>query len=146
MCTSLQFGSIFLQMSTSSVNGSTSDQLTYCNKNCPKCHKKVTIRIFETEWNKNILFYCCHYCGGFIGWCLPTNSQCRSEREVQMENMSIVTEQVWIMSEQLRIQSEQLQFQSAKMIKLETNINRSWCRICGLFILLVVGIVSVMKM
>ncbi|KAL7184824.1 hypothetical protein ACSBR2_026877 [Camellia fascicularis] len=133
-------------MPTSSVNGSTSNQLTFCNKNCPKCRKKATIQISEAERNKNKLFYCCQDCNGFIGWCLPTNVQCRGEGEVQMKKMPTVAEQLRFMTEQLRFQSEQLQFQSTKMIKLETNINRSWCRMYGLFILLVIGIVSVMNM
>ncbi|CAL5433162.1 unnamed protein product [Camellia sinensis] len=56
-----------------------------------------------------------------------------------MENMPTITEQ-------LRFMAEQLQFQSAKMLKLEKDINRNWCRIYGFFILLVIGVVSVMKM
>ena len=134
-------------MSTSCVNGSTSNQLTYCNKNYPKCWEKITIRIYEMERNKNKLSYYCHDCGDFIGWCLPTNSQARGEGVVQMENMPTVTEQqLRLMNEQLRFQGEELQFMRAKMLKLETNKNRNLCRIYGLFILLVIGIVLVIKM
>ncbi|CAL5393418.1 unnamed protein product [Camellia sinensis] len=138
---------IILKMSSSNVNGGTSNQLTYCNRNYPKCHKKATIRISETERNRNKLFYCCQNCGDFIGWCLPTNSQGRGEGVIQMENMPTVTEQqLRLMNEQLRFQSEELQFLRAKVLGLETDINQNSCRIYGLFILLVIGIVLVIKM
>ncbi|CAL5340547.1 unnamed protein product [Camellia sinensis] len=134
-------------MSSSTVNGGTSDQLTFNNRNCPKCHKKATIQISETEQNRNKLFYCCKNCGDFMGWCLPTNSQGRREGVVHMENMSTVTkQQLRLMNEQLRFQSEELQFMRAKMLKLETDINQNSSRIYGLCILLVIGIVLVIKM
>ncbi|CAL5418944.1 unnamed protein product [Camellia sinensis] len=97
-------------MSTSSVNGSTSDQLTYYNRNCPQCRKTAIILISETERNKNKLFYCCLDCSGFIAWCLPTNSQRREEGQVRMDNTPTVTEQLQSMGEHLRFQSEQHQF------------------------------------
>ncbi|CAL5327010.1 unnamed protein product [Camellia sinensis] len=109
-------------MSTSSVNGSTSDQLTYCNRNCPQCWKKVIILISETERNKNKLFYCYLDCSGFIAWCLPTNSQPREEGQVRMENTPTITEQLQSMGEHLRFQSEQHQFQNAQMQKLQRDI------------------------
>ncbi|CAL5443573.1 unnamed protein product [Camellia sinensis] len=133
-------------MSTSSVNGSTSDQLTYCNRNCPQCRKKAIIRISETERNKNKLFYCCPDCSGFIAWCLPTNSQRTEEGQVRMENTPTVTEQLQSMGEHLRFQSEQHQFQNAQMQKLQRDINRNSCCINGIFILLVIGVILIMKM
>ncbi|KAI7984347.1 60S ribosomal protein L18-2 [Camellia lanceoleosa] len=77
------------KMSSSTVNGGTSEHLMFSNRNCPKCHRKETIQISQTEQNRNKLFYCC---GDFMGWCLPTNSQGRPEGVMQMDNMSTVTE------------------------------------------------------
>ncbi|CAL5391458.1 unnamed protein product [Camellia sinensis] len=134
------------KMSTSSVNGSTSDQLTFCNRNCPQCRKKAIILISETEPNKNKLFYCCPDCSGFIGWCLPTNSQRREEGQVRMDNTPTVTEQLQSMGEHLRFQSEQLQFQNVQMQNLQRGINRNSCCINGIFILLVIGVTLIMKM
>ncbi|CAL5379904.1 unnamed protein product [Camellia sinensis] len=140
------FTDLSAQMSTSSVNASTSDQLTFCNRNCPQCQKKAIILISETERNKNKLFYCCPDCSGFIGWCLPTNSQRREEGQVRMDNTPTVTEQLQSMGEHLRFQSEQLQFQNAQMQNLQRGINRNSCCINGIFILLVIGVTLIMKM
>ncbi|GMP91815.1 hypothetical protein CsSME_00042329 [Camellia sinensis var. sinensis] len=125
-------------MSSSTVNGSSSDRLMYLNKNCPRCNKKATIRISETDRNKNKLFYSCNDCGSFIGWCVPMNSQCKGHeipRQVEeelltgAEQLRCMTEQLRAMTEQQRSMREQLRIQSAKMKKMEF----------VLFVLLVIG-------
>ncbi|XP_028106412.1 zinc finger matrin-type protein 2-like isoform X2 [Camellia sinensis] len=68
------------KISSSSVNGSSLDRLTYINKNCRRCNKKATIRISETDRNKNKLFYSCNDCGGFVGWCLSINPEYRGHQ------------------------------------------------------------------
>ncbi|CAL5445171.1 unnamed protein product [Camellia sinensis] len=88
----------------SSVNGSSSDRLTYINRNRCRCNKKATIRISETDRNKNKLFYSCNDCG-FVGWCLPTNSEYGGRHQMPREEVPTVGEQV--MTEQLRAMTEQ---------------------------------------
>ncbi|CAL5337260.1 unnamed protein product [Camellia sinensis] len=111
-------------MSSLTANGSSSDRLTYLNKNCPRCNKKATIQISETDRNKNKLFYSCIDCGSFIGWCLPINSQCRGHeipRQAQGEvptvgeQLQYMTGQLRSMTEQQRSMTEQLRIQSAKI-------------------------------
>ncbi|KAL7173897.1 hypothetical protein ACSBR2_033204 [Camellia fascicularis] len=87
---------------------------------------------------------CVH--NGFIGWCLPTNSERREEGQVRMDNTPTVTEQLQSMGEHLRFQSEQLQYQNAQMQKLQRDINRNSCCINGIFILFVIGVILIMKM
>ncbi|CAL5367804.1 unnamed protein product [Camellia sinensis] len=64
-------------MTSSRVNGTSSDHLTYYNKNCYKCHKRAGIQ-----------------------WSLPTNSLCRGDEiarqleAVQMDNVQIANEQL----------------------------------------------------
>ncbi|XP_028122049.1 uncharacterized protein LOC114319242 [Camellia sinensis] len=140
-------------MTSSSVNGTSSDHLTYCNKNCCKCHKRAGIQ-----------------------WSLPTNSLCRDDEiarqleEVQMDNVQIVNEQldeiarqleevqmadVQIVNEQLQfliavqmdnvqIVNEQLQFLIAKIQKLETDI--MFIKYGLIVALIVFGSLLVMKM
>ncbi|KAI8015211.1 Protein CYCLOPS [Camellia lanceoleosa] len=141
------------QMSSSTVNASSSDRLMYFNKNCPTCKKKAMIQISETDRNKNKLFYSYNGCGIFIGWCVPMNSKCGDQeipRQVERELLRSMTEQVRAMTEQQRSMTEQLgamteqqrstteqfTFVSAKMQKLEFLM----------FVLLVIGVLLLMKM
>ncbi|CAL5366677.1 unnamed protein product [Camellia sinensis] len=110
-------------MLSSSVNGSNSNRLTYVNNNCWRCNKKVTTRISKTDRNKNKLFYSCNDFGGFVGWCLPMNSECKGHeipREVPTvgEQVRCITEQLRAMTEQQRDMTEQLRIHSTKMQKL----------------------------
>ncbi|CAL5426312.1 unnamed protein product [Camellia sinensis] len=115
-------GKIDLLMSSSSVNGSSSNRLTYVNINCRRCNKKATIRISESHRNKNKLFYSCNDCGCFVGWCLPTNSEYGGHQipreEVPPVGEQVMTEQLRVMTEQQREMTEQLQIHRAKMQKL----------------------------
>ncbi|XP_028111346.1 uncharacterized protein LOC114309741 [Camellia sinensis] len=103
------------KMLSSSVNGSNSNRLTYVNNNCWRCNKKVTTRISKTDRNKNKLFYSCNDFGGFVGWCLPMNSECKGH-EIPRE-VPTVGEQVRCITEQLRAMTEQLRIHSTKMQK-----------------------------
>ncbi|CAL5330112.1 unnamed protein product [Camellia sinensis] len=100
------------RISSSSVNGSSLDRLTYVNKNCRRCNKKATIRISETDRNKNKLFYSCNDCGCFVGWCLPINPEYRGHQipreEVPTIGEQVITEQLRAMTEQQREMMEQL--------------------------------------
>ncbi|CAL5378610.1 unnamed protein product [Camellia sinensis] len=99
------------KISSSSVNGSSLDRLTYVNKNCRRCNKKATIRISETDRKKNKLFYSCNDCGGFVGWCLPINPEYRGHQipreEVPTVDEQVITEQLRAMTEQQREMMEQ---------------------------------------
>ncbi|GMP75528.1 hypothetical protein CsSME_00032582 [Camellia sinensis var. sinensis] len=74
------------------------------------------------------------------------NSQRREEGQVRMDNTPTVTEQLQSVGEHLRFQSEQHQFQNAQMQKLQRGINRNSCCINGIFILLVIDVILIMKM
>ncbi|KAL7230127.1 hypothetical protein ACSBR2_008625 [Camellia fascicularis] len=118
-------------MTSSSVNGTSSDHLTYCNKNCYKCHKRAGIQ-----------------------WSLPTNSLCRGDEiarqleEVQMDNVQIVNEQlqflIAVQMDNVQIVNEQLQFLIAKIEKLETDI--MFIKYGLIVALIVFGSLLVMKM
>ena len=108
-------------MSTSSVSGSSSGWLTYVNRICRTCNKKATIKISQTEQNKNKLFYYCNV-SGFIGWYLPTNPEYGGHQiqtdEVPTVGEQVMTERLQAMTEQQIQLTEQLRIQNAKMQKL----------------------------
>ncbi|CAL5404647.1 unnamed protein product [Camellia sinensis] len=128
-----------LSMSTSSVSGSSSGWLTYVNRICRTCNKKATIKISQTELNKNKLFYYCNVCG-FIGWCLPTNPEYGGHQiqtdEVPTVGEQVMTERLQAMTEQQIQLTEQLRIQIAKMQKL----------IYMLSVLFVIGAFKLMNM